>query len=377
MHKRLKLGMVGGGQGAFIGAVHRIAARIDDEFELVAGALSSKPDNAKQSAAQLGIAPERAYTDFNEMAKAEAAREDGIDAVSIVTPNHMHFPVAKAFLEQGINVICDKPLTSALAEAVTLAEIGKNSKAEFVLTHNYSGYPMVREARHLVQSGALGKLRRVNVEYVQDWMSEAITDPDNKQAAWRSDPKQSGKGGAIADIGTHAMQLANFITTEAPEKLAADLTSFVEGRLVDDDAHMLMRYATGAKGYLWATQVAPGSENSLRIQIYGEKAGLSWAQENPNQLWYAPLNEPKRLLTRGGHGTSEWTQGQTRVPPGHPEGYLEGFATIYKEAADLIRNGRTKDCILPTLADGLLGMQFIDAAIRSSEHDAAWTPIEV
>jgi predicted dehydrogenase len=375
MHKRLKLGMVGGGQGAFIGAVHRIAARIDDEFELVAGALSSKPEVAQQSAAQLGIAPDRAYTDFKEMAKAEAARVDGIDAVSIVTPNHMHFPVAKAFLEHGIHVICDKPLTANLDEAKQLAEIGKASKAEFVLTHNYSGYPMVREARHLMQSGKLGKLRRVNVEYAQDWLSEAITDPENKQASWRADPKQAGKGGAIGDIGTHAMQVANFITLQTPETLAADLTSFVEGRLVDDDAHMMLRYASGAKGYLLATQVAPGNENNLRIQIYGERAGLTWVQEKPNQLWFAPLNAPKQLLTRGGHGTSAQTQGQTRVPPGHPEGYLEGFATIYRDAADLIRNGRGENCLLPTLEDGLRGMQFIDAAIRSSAQDAVWTRI--
>jgi predicted dehydrogenase len=371
MHKRLKLGMVGGGQGAFIGAVHRIAARIDDEFELVAGALSSKPEVAQQSAAQLGIAPDRAYTDFKEMAKAEAARVDGIDAVSIVTPNHMHFPVAKAFLEHGIHVICDKPLTANLDEAKQLAEIGKASKAEFVLTHNYSGYPMVREARHLMQSGKLGKLRRVNVEYAQDWLSEAITDPENKQASWRADPKQAGKGGAIGDIGTHAMQVANFITLQTPETLAADLTSFVEGRLVDDDAHMMLRYASGAKGYLLATQVAPGNENNLRIQIYGERAGLTWVQEKPNQLWFAPLNAPKQLLTRGGHGTSA----QTRVPPGHPEGYLEGFATIYRDAADLIRNGRDESCLLPTLEDGLLGMQFIEAAIQSSAQNAAWTRV--
>ncbi|WP_036222667.1 Gfo/Idh/MocA family protein [Maritalea myrionectae] len=375
MHKRLKLGMVGGGQGAFIGAVHRIAARIDDEFELVAGALSSNPDNARKSAAQLGISPERAYTDFSEMAKAEAAREDGIDAVSIVTPNHMHFPVAKAFLEQNINVICDKPLTSSLDEAEQLQDIAANSEAEFVLTHNYSGYPMVREARHLVQSGALGALRRINVEYVQDWLSIPINDPDNKQATWRADPKRAGKGGAIADIGTHALQLANFITEQHPTKVAADLTSFVEGRLVDDDAHMLMRYPDGAKGYLWASQVAPGNENSLRIQIYGEDAGLTWAQENPNQLWFSPLNAPKQLLTRGGHGTSNLSRDITRVPPGHPEGYLEGFATIYREAADIIRNGRMQSCLLPTLEEGLFGMKFIHAAIQSSENDAKWTQI--
>ncbi|WP_299349092.1 Gfo/Idh/MocA family oxidoreductase, partial [uncultured Maritalea sp.] len=257
MHKRIKLGMVGGGQGAFIGAVHRMAARLDDQFELVAGALSSNAERAAASGAELGIDPVRSYASFEEMAKAEAARKDGIQAVSVVTPNHMHYPVAKAFLEAGIHVICDKPLTSTLEDAIALGEIAKDSSAEFILTHNYSGYPMVRQAREMVRSGKIGNLRKVHVEYVQDWLSASISAGENKQADWRADPKRSGLGGAIADIGTHAFQLTDFICGEPLKELAADLTSFVAGRLVDDDAHMMLRYQNGAKGYLWASQVCP------------------------------------------------------------------------------------------------------------------------
>lgn len=375
MHRRLKLGMVGGGQGAFIGAVHRVAARIDDQFELVAGALSSNAERAAASAAELGIDASRSYASYEEMAKAEAARDDGIDAVSIVTPNHMHYPVAKAFLEAGINVICDKPLTSTLDDALALREVAKSSSAEFFLTHNYSGYPMVRQARDMVRSGKIGKVRKVQVEYIQDWLSAPIEAGTNKQADWRTDPARSGLGGAIGDIGTHAFQLTDFICGEPLKELAADLTSFVEGRLVDDDAHMLLRYKNGAKGYLWASQVAPGHENDLRIRIYGERGGLEWRQENPNQLWVGILGEPKQLLTRGGHGTGDVAANVTRVPAGHPEGYLEGFATIYNEAADVIRNGRKSDSLSVTLDEGILGMRFIDAAIRSSKANAQWTSL--
>jgi predicted dehydrogenase len=376
MHKRLKYGMVGGGQGAFIGAVHRIAARIDDQFELVAGALSSNPERAAASAADLGIDASRSYASFEEMATKEAAREDGIDAVSIVTPNHMHAPVAKAFLEAGIHVICDKPLTSNLDDALALQEVARNAKAEFILTHNYSGYPLVREARSMVQSGKLGKLRKIHVEYIQDWLSAPIEGQDNKQANWRTDPKQSGLGGAIGDIGTHAFQLAQFICGDPVAELAADLTSFVDGRLVDDDAQMMLRFKSGAKGFLWASQVAPGNENNLKIRIYGEKGGIEWEQENPNKLWYGMLGEPKYLLTRGGAGVSDAANSVTRTPGGHPEGYLEGFATIYNDAADIIRNGRTAESLCPTLDEGVMGMRFIDAAIRSSQANAQWTSLD-
>lgn len=376
MHKRLKYGMVGGGQGAFIGAIHRIAARIDDQFELVAGALSSNPDRAAASAANLGIDASRSYASFEEMATQEAAREDGIDAVTIVTPNHMHYPAAKAFLEAGIHVICDKPLTSNLADALALQEVARKSKAEFILTHNYSGYPLVREARAMVQSGKLGKLRKVHVEYIQDWLSAPVEGQDNKQANWRTDPKQSGLGGAIGDIGTHAFQLAQFICGDPVAELAADLTSFVDGRLVDDDAQMMLRFKSGAKGFLWASQVAPGNENNLKIRIYGEKGGIEWEQENPNKLWVGMLGEPKYLLTRGGAGVSDAANSVTRTPGGHPEGYLEGFATIYNDAADIIRNGRTAESLCPTLDEGVMGMRFIDAAIRSSQANAQWTSLD-
>jgi predicted dehydrogenase len=375
MHKRIKLGMVGGGQGAFIGAVHRMAARLDDQFELVAGALSSNAERAAASGAELGIDPVRSYASFEEMAKAEAARKDGIQAVSVVTPNHMHYPVAKAFLEAGIHVICDKPLTSTLEDAIALGEIAKDSSAEFILTHNYSGYPMVRQAREMVRSGKIGNLRKVHVEYVQDWLSASISAGENKQADWRADPKRSGLGGAIADIGTHAFQLTDFICGEPLKELAADLTSFVAGRLVDDDAHMMLRYQNGAKGYLWASQVCPGNENGLRIRIFGENGGLEWHQENPNQLWVSMLGEPKQLLTRGGHRTGDLAKSVTRVPAGHPEGYLEGFATIYTEAANIIRSGRKPSDLSPTIEEGILGMLFIDAAIRSSNANAQWTPL--
>jgi len=375
MHKRIPLGMVGGGQGAFIGAVHRIAARIDDQFELVAGALSSNPERADASAAEIGIEAARSYASYQEMATTEAAREDGIRAVSIVTPNHLHFPIAKAFLEAGINVICDKPLTSTLEDAVEFKKVADASSAEFILTHNYSGYPMVRHARDMVRNAELGKIRLIHVEYVQDWLTEAIDGSTNKQADWRSDPARSGAGGAIADIGTHAFQLSQFICGESVSELAADMTSFVDGRLVDDNVQIMMRYENGAKGTLWASQVAPGHENGLRIRIYGEKGGLEWEQENPNNLWIAPFGKPKHLVTRGGNGAGDAAAAVTRTPGGHPEGYLEGFATIYTEAADIIRNGRGKDCLSPTVDEGLLGMKFIDASIRSSKANTSWVSL--
>lgn len=368
MSKRLKLGMVGGGEGAFIGGVHRIAARIDGEWELVAGALSSDPARAHASSAALGIARERSYDSFHAMAQAEAAREDGIDAVAIVTPNHMHVPVARAFLEAGIHVICDKPLASKLDDAVALEQVQADSGKLFVLTHNYSGYPLIRQAREMVAAGELGNLRLVHVEYVQDWLTEAAT---GKQAEWRTDPARSGAGGAIGDIGTHAWQLAAFVTGQTPEALAADLSSFVEGRPVDDNAHVMLRYASGAKGMLWASQVAVGNENALRLRLHGDKGGLDWAQENPNQMRFTRFGQPTQILTRAGAGATEAGLATIRTPAGHPEGYLEGFATLYREAAAAIRAGTPGD-VLPGLADGLSGMRFISACLRSSQADGAW-----
>ncbi len=379
----VRLGMVGGGQGAFIGAVHRIAARMDGHYELVAGALSSDPDRAKASGAELGLDPDRSYASFQDMAKAEAARDDGIEAVAIVTPNHMHFPVARAFLRAGIHVICDKPLTSTLADAKKLAALAQNSDRLFVLTHNYTGYPMIRQAREMVAKGRLGTIRLVNCEYVQDWLTEPTENTGNKQAVWRTDPEQSGAGGCIGDIGTHAWNLASFVSGLETKAVAADLDSFVDGRRLDDNAHVLLRFKPvgkekPAKGVVWSSQVAPGNENGLKLRVYGTEGGLEWHQENPNQLWYTPFGKPKQLLTRGGAGSGPASQRVTRVPPGHPEGYLEGFANIYSEAATAIRalrkkNGRVpKDVIYPTVHDGLLGMRFIEACVKSSNKNAAW-----
>jgi len=377
----IRYGMVGGGQGAFIGGVHRIAARMDGEFTLVAGALSSDPARAHASAAEIGIDPERSYGSFQEMADAESSRSDGIEAVAIVTPNHMHFAPARAFLEAGIHVICDKPLTSSLADAKKLAQIVESTGKVFVLTHNYTGYPMVRQAREMVAKGQLGKIRVVQAEYPQDWLTTKVESAGSKQASWRVDPKQSGAGGSTGDIGTHAYNLTRFVSGLELDSLAADLDSFVEGRQLDDNANILLRFKGGAKGMIWASQVAPGNENGMKLRIYGEKGGLEWAQADPNYLWYTPFGEPKRLLTRGGAGALPSAARVTRVPAGHPEGYLEGFANIYQEAARAIRAARKKggklpkDVVFPTVQDGVEGVAFVEACVKSSKKNGAWTKL--
>ena len=370
--------MVGGGSGAFIGAVHRIAARIDGEYSLVAGALSSTPDKAQESGAALGLAEDRTYDDFARLAKREARLKDGIEAVSICTPNHLHYPVAREFLKRGIHVICDKPLTARLAEARKLSKLAAESDALFVLTHNYSGYPLIRQARDLVSSGALGTIRVVQVEYPQDWMTDAVETQGSKQAEWRADPERAGAGGSVGDIGTHAFHLAGFVTGLRAERLAADLTAFVPGRTLDDNAHVMLRFQGGAKGMLWCSQVAPGHENGLRLRVFGDKGGIDWRQEEPNVLWFTPHGEPTRRLTRNGPSMGEAAARASRTPAGHPEGYLEGFANIYSDAAAAIRairEGRPvpSDLLLPGIEDGLEGMAFIDACVRSSRRDAAWT----
>ena len=373
---RIRLGMVGGGNDAFIGGVHRIASRIDDHYELVAGALSSTPEKSQESGKALGLP--RIYDDYKQMAIREARRKDGIEAVSIVTPNHVHYAAAREFLKRGIHVICDKPLTSTLADAKKLVKAAEQSDALFILTHNYTGYPMVRHARDMVAKGELGKIRVVQVEYPQDWLSE---EQDFKQAAWRTDPARSGAGGSTGDIGTHAHNLARFITGLEVAALAADLDSFVPGRQLDDNAHVMLRFEGGAKGMLWSSQVAPGNENALRIRVYGEKGGLEWAQEDPNYLWVTPLGEPKRLITRNGAGAGDAAARMSRIPPGHPEGYLEGFANIYSEAAAAIRAHQSgakpdADVVYPTIDDGLRGMKFVDACVRSSARNAAWVTLD-
>ncbi|EGE56709.1 UNVERIFIED_ORG: hypothetical protein GGI63_001430 [Rhizobium esperanzae] len=382
---RIRLGMVGGGAGAFIGAVHRIAARIDDQYDLIAGALSSTPDKAVQSGRDLGLDPSRTYSSYREMAIREAKLKNGIEAVAIVTPNHVHYDAAKEFLKRGIHVICDKPLTSNLADAKKLKKVADESGALFVLTHNYTGYPMVRQAREMIANGELGDIRVVQAEYPQDWLTEAVEQTGQKQAAWRTDPAQSGVGGSTGDIGTHAYNLASFITGLELDSLAADLDSFVPGRRLDDNAHVMLRFkAKGsekpAKGMLWCSQVAPGHENGLMVRVYGSKGGLEWTQKDPNYLWYTPFGEPKRLITRGGAGAGAAAGRVTRVPSGHPEGYLEAFATIYTEAAHAInahKKGKAVDkaVVYPTVDDGVKGVAFVEACVASSKKNGAWVKL--
>ena len=380
--EKIKLGMVGGGEGAFIGEVHRIAARMDERFQLCAGALCSDPERSFKSALDLGLPEDRSYSDYKEMAISESQRDDGINFVSIVTPNHLHHPIAKAFLEVGINVICDKPMTMNSEEAQELIDISESSDLIFAVTYNYSGYPLIREAREIIKKGELGSIRIIKVEYIQDWLTEPIENIGQKQASWRVDPKKSGIGGSIGDIGTHAFHLAHFVTQQLPNKISADLSCFVEGRELDDNAHILMRYESGAKGIIWSSQVAPGNENNLKIQIYGEKGGLIWQQENPNELILNLLNQPSRRLTRGSSFVGDQSARLTRIPAGHPEGYLEGFANIYREVADEFSakiSGKpiSKDILYPTSKEGLYGVSFIEAAIESNSKDSVWTDLKL
>jgi len=376
--RALRLGMVGGGRDAFIGAVHRLVARFDGRYALVASALSADPEKARASAADLGLDPARAYGSFEEMAAKEAARADGIDVVAIVTPNHLHEPVARAFLEAGIHVICDKPLTTTLEDAEALAAKVRDSGLVFGLTHNYTGYPLVRQAREMIAAGALGRIRLVQAEY---WLSTRLEASGHKQADWRTDPARSGPAGCLGDIGTHAFNLVRFMTGLPLEALAAELTTFVEGRRLDDNAHLMLRFEGGARGLLWASQVAPGNENGLKVRIYGETGGLEWAQESPNVLRHAPLGEPPRLLTRGGPGLGAAAARATRIPAGHPEGYLEAFAQLYADLAEQIAahiEGREPDpaaLLVPGIEDGVEGVRFIAGAVESSEGGGVWVEL--
>ena len=376
---KIKLGMVGGGKDAFIGDVHRMAARLDGRYELIAGALSSDANRAAESAAELGVEGKRSYNSYHEMARKEGKLKSGIDAVTIVTPNHLHADVAKEFLKAGIHVICDKPLTSNLQDAEELAKLVKDTGLVFAVTYNYSGYPMVRQAKEMVANGELGNIRVVQLEYAQDWLATNIERDGQKQAAWRTDPKQAGKGGAIGDIGTHAFHLAEFITGLEASSRLADLDAFVPGRTLDDNANILLRYKNGAKGMLWVSQVASGKENGLQIRIYGDKGGLQWAQEDPNYLHFSLLGHAKKILTRAGPGTGSLANVATRIPSGHPEGFIEGFANIYRETADLIDAYREKKSItslIPTVDDGLRGMRFIDKAVASNQAGSIWQSLD-
>ena len=377
--RRLRLGMVGGGQGAFIGAVHRLAARLDDAYELVAVAPSSDPQRALQSGLDLRIAPERIYSDYREMARQEAARMDGIDVVSIVVPNHLHHAVAKAFLEAGVHVICDKPLTTQLAHARELQALAGQHNCLFGLTHNYSGYPLVRAARDMVADGVLGDLRIVQVEYAQDWLAQPLEATGNRQASWRTDPVLAGPAGCLGDIGSHAAHLAEFVSGQAPSEISAELSHFVPGRRVDDHVQIQLRYAGGARGMLWASQVACGEENGLRLRLYGSKAALRWEQEQPNTLWLTELGQSARRLTRGMAELPASAGDATRIPQGHPEGFIEAFAQLYRDfALDVHRHLQglpAQAPRVPGLEEGIRSLAFIEAALLSSQRNAAWVAL--
>jgi predicted dehydrogenase len=380
MTEKLKMGMVGGGRDAFIGAVHRMAARLDGRIELVAGAFSSDPAKSKASGEDLGLDPSRVYPDYQTMAAAESKlpENERIDFVTIVTPNNVHFPPAKTFLEAGFHVVCDKPMTFDLAEAKALREVVKSTGKVFALTHNYTGYPMVKEARELVRNGDLGKILKVVAEYPQGWLIQPIDAEGQKQAAWRTDPSRTGASSCIGDIGTHAENLGRYITGLQIDELCADFTTFVPGRRLEDDGNLLVRYQGGAKGVLYASQISVGEENNLSIRAYGTKASLEWHQEHPNELVVKYPDAPRKIYRRGNSYISETAKRFTRLPFGHPEAFIEAFANIYLEAAravEAVKAGKPipPDIDYPTVEDGVLGMAFIATAVASANNGSNWT----
>ena len=381
MTRKLKMGMVGGGQGAFIGAVHRHAAALDGEIDFVAGALSSTPEKALASGQELGLSNERNYGSWEEMLEREAALPEGerIDFVSIVTPNHMHFPVAHAFVGAGFNVVCDKPLVHTSEQARRLVEAVERAGVVFAVTYNYTGYPMVKQARHMVREGDLGELRKVIVEYNQGWLATRLEETGAKQAEWRTDPARSGTAGAIGDIGSHAENLVSTVTGLEIDRICADLTTFVEGRRLDDDGNLLLQYEGGAKGVLIASQIEVGEENDLKLRVYGSEGSLTWEQEDPNRLVYKTLDGPTQILTRGNPYLCEAAQRASRIPAGHPEAFLEAFANIYRNVAATLRareEGREPSALdidFPTVIDGARGVHFIEKTVESAESDKKWT----
>ena len=371
--------MIGGGKGAFIGAVHRLCARMDDKYEFVAGCLSSTPEKAVASAKEIGLDLSRSYPDFKTMAEQESNREDGIDVVSIVTPNHMHAEPAIEFLNKNIHVICDKPMTSSMDDAHRLVQAASSSDAHFFLTHNYSGYPVVREIRSLIKKGDIGNIRIVKGSYLQGWLGAKEEDSgENKQAEWRTDPKRSGVAGAVGDIGSHTMHLIEFITGEKLDSVAADLTTFVSGRKLEDDASIMLRMTNKIKGNLSISQIATGEENNFRLSIYGDKGAVHWHQENPNYATLSKIGQTNQIITRGGSINQEGSLSSIRIPAGHPEGYLEAFAQIYSDVADVIQNKENKSellKILPNIDDGLHIMKFINACVDSSNKNSSWVDL--
>jgi predicted dehydrogenase len=381
--RKLRMGLVGGGEGAFIGGVHRIAAALDQQVELVAGCFSRDPANTQRTGRALYLDPDRCYADYATMAAREKAlpADRRIDFVSIVTPNHVHFPVARTFLEARFHVVCDKPMTFSAAEAQELVRLVERSGLVFGLTHNYTGHPLVRHARHLFQSGALGTVRKVMVEYLQDFLMVPHEKLGQKQAAWRVDPAQSGAGGTLGDVGTHCLNLMEYVTGDPVVELCADKSTFLPDRVLDEDVNMLLRLRGGGKGVLAISQVATGEENGLILRVYGSQGAIRWAQENPNYLLLYRYGEPRQELTRGQGYLSEPAKACTRVPTGHPEGYLEAFATVYCGVVRAIRRHidgqplRTEEYEFPTVYDGLRGMRFIEQAVASAKGGAVWVPL--
>jgi predicted dehydrogenase len=381
--RKLRMGMVGGGEGAFIGAVHRIAASLDQQVELVAGCFSRDPDNTARTGRLLYLDPARCYPTYEVMAETEKSLppERRIDFVSIVTPNHLHFPIARTFLEAGIHVVCDKPMTYSADEAAELVRLVERNKLVFALTHNYTGHPLIRHARHLFHSGAMGAVRKVIVEYLQDFLMVPHEKLGQKQAAWRTDPAQAGAGGTLGDVGSHCLNLLEYVMNDLVVELCADKSTFLPDRKLDEDVNMLLRLRGGGKGVLTISQVATGEENGLTLRIYGSQGAILWKQEDPNQLQVYRYGEPRQVLTRGQGYLSPPAQHCTRVPTGHPEGYLEAFATIYCGVVRAIRRHldgtplRSDEYDFPTVHDGLRGMQFIERAVESSRRGANWVPL--
>jgi predicted dehydrogenase len=383
--ERLRVGMVGGGRNAFIGAVHRFAMRLDDQIALVAGSLSSDPANAAASAAEIGIAPDRSYADYRAMAEAEAKRADGIEAVVIVTPNHLHAPIATAFMEAGIDVICDKPLAMNVTEAEAVVALSRKLNRKLLVTLNNTGYAMVRQAREMVAAGELGPLRAIHASYIQDWLTLPIDADGNKQAEWRTDPARAGESAVLADIGVHAYNLASFISGATADQVSADLFTAVPGRRLDDNAHVLVRWTGGPRGTVIASQTSPGHYNDLTVRVYGEKAGIEWSGTRPEELRFSRYGEESHSIIRGGHGSSAESRRISRMPAAHPEGYIEAFANYYRDAAAIIRAHRAGSSIDPAIAsmipdviDGAQGVRFVAAAVASHKAGGTWmAPAEV
>jgi len=375
--EQLTYGMVGGGPGSFIGPVHKAAVELDDSANLVAGCFSRDIQKNRKAGKQWFVDTDRIYSDYIEMAEQESKKENGIDFVMIVVPNNIHYKVAKTFLTNGINVVCDKPLAFTPEEGQELIRLSGKKNCHFMVTYTYTGYPMVREARQLIRSGELGDLRMVMAEYPQDWLSDRIEDTDNKQAKWRVDPEQAGLSCCVGDIGTHVENMVHFVTGLEIDRLSANLDTFVKGRELDDNARILIDYDNGAKGIYWSSQVAIGNENGLKFRIYGTKGGLEWEQETPNRLYFSKKGEPKRILTRGNGYLSPEAQRLSRIPPGHPEGYFEAFANLYSAYCSLLKAEKKDveppaDILFTDVVDGTRGVKFVHDCVKSSRENGAW-----